>query len=202
VALPSRSDQEHPPALSARAMDNLRYIRETMEQAGAFTAVPGWGGVVMGVTALGAAWLASQQPTPWTWLVVWMWEAVVGVLLGAGAMVLKSRATGQPLVSEQGRKFALAFVPAILVGALLTIALHRAPEVRYLPGAWLLCYGAAVTSAGAFSVRIVPAMGLCFMLTGAVALRGPASWGDPLLALGFGVLHIVFGTIIARRHGG
>lgn len=202
MALPSRSDSDHAPALSARAMDNLRYIRETMEQAGAFTAVPGWGGVLMGVTALAAAVVASTQPTPWTWLVVWMWEAVVGVVIASVMMFLKARASATPLVSAQGRKFVLAFVPAILVGALLTIALHRAPEVRFLPGAWLLCYGAAVTSAGAFSVRVVPLMGLCFMLTGAVALRGPASWGDPLLALGFGLLHIVFGIFIARQHGG
>jgi len=183
-------------------MDNLRFIRETMEQAGAFTAVSGWGGVAMGVTALAAAYVASQQATPWTWLVVWMNEAIVGIAIASVSMYLKVRTRGAPLLVGQGRKFVLAFVPAILVGALLTIALHRPPDVNYLPGAWLLCYGAAVTSGGAFSVRAVPFMGLCFMLAGAVALRGPASWGDPLLAMGFGVLHIAFGLVIARRHGG
>lgn len=201
AALPSRPTGEAP-LLSARAMDNLRYIRETMEQAGAFTAVPGWGGVAMGCSALAAAFVAALQPTPQAWLAVWLAEAALGTTIAAAAMVRKAAASATPLLVGQGRKFTLAFVPAILVGALLTLALRRTGTIRFLPGIWLLCYGSAVTSAGAFSVRVVPVMGLCFMLTGAVALRAPDAWGDPLLAVGFGLLHIVFGIIIARRHGG
>ena len=201
MALPHPDKTPGPsPALSARAMDNLRFIRETMEQAGAFTAVPGWGGVAMGVTALAAAALAAIQPTTDAWLAVWIGEATLGALIAGLTMVRKSRGGSAPMAAAQWRKFTLAFVPAILVGALLTVALRRVPWA--LPGTWLLCYGAAVTSAGVFSVRVVPLMGLCFMLTGAVALRAPASWGDPLLALGFGLFHIVFGAIIARRYGG
>lgn len=190
-----------PPDLSAKAMENLRFIRETMESAGQFTAVPGWGGVAMGASALGAAFLAAQAGTA-TWLMVWLTEAVVGIVIAGTTMIAKARSSATPMASGQMRKFLLAFVPAILVGALLTIALHKEPDVNFLPGVWLLCYGAAITSAGAFSVRIVPVMGFCFMILGAVALRGPVAWGNPLLALGFGVLHIGFGLAIARRHGG
>jgi hypothetical protein len=181
-------------------MDNLRFIRETMEQAGAFTAVPGWGGVAMGVTALGAAAIAAIQPTTDAWLAVWVGEAILGAVIAGLTMLRKSRGGSAPMAAAQWRKFTLAFVPPIVVGALLTVTLRGEPWA--LPGTWLLCYGAAVTSGGVFSVRIVPLMGACFMLTGAVALRAPASWGDPLLALGFGVFHIVFGVIIARRYGG
>ncbi len=191
-----------PPDLSAKAMENLRFIRETMESAGQFTAVPGWGGVAMGASGLGAAFLAAQQASTSAWLTVWLTEAVVGIVIGGTTMIAKARSSATPMASGQMRKFLLAFVPAILVGALMTIALHKEPDVAFLPGVWLLCYGAAITSAGAFSVRIVPVMGFCFMLLGAVALRGPAVWGNPLLAIGFGVLHIVFGLAIARRHGG
>lgn len=200
MALPRSEGTPESPALSARAADNLRYIRETMEQAGSFTAVPGWGGVAMGVTALAAAALAAIQPTPNGWLTVWIVEAFVGAGLAGATMWRKSRGGSAPMAAAQWRKFTLAFVPAILVGAVLTVAVDWIPQV--LPGIWLLCYGAAIMSAGAFSVRVVPIMGACFMLTGALALRGPAAWGDVLLALGFGVYHIIFGFIIARRHGG
>src|SRR3972149_3312662 len=169
MALPHPDKTPGPsPALSARAMDNLRFIRETMEQAGAFTAVPGWGGVAMGVTALAAAALAAIQPTTDAWLAVWIGEATLGALIAGLTMVRKSRGGSAPMAAAQWRKFTLAFVPAILVGALLTVALRRVPWA--LPGTWLLCYGAAVTSAGVFSVRVVPLMGLCFMLTGAGGL--------------------------------
>lgn len=201
AALPSHP-AEDPPLLSARAMDNLRFIRETMEQAGSFTAVPGWGGVAMGVTALVAAALAAIQSNDGLWLRIWLAEAVVGALIGAFTMWRKAQRAQTPLLAAPGRKFALAYLPPVVVGAILTAALHNLGLTRLLPAVWLLCYGSGVVTAGALSVRIVPVMGLCFMLTGLAALLSPEAWHDPLLAFGFGGLHIVFGVLIARRHGG
>ena len=183
-------------------MDNLRYIRETMEGAAAFTGVPGWGGVAMGLTALCTAVVASRQPTDRYWLATWIGEAIVSLSIAAWAVSRKVKRAGVPLLSKPGRKFALSFSPPMFAGLLLTIALYRAGLVRMLPGAWLLLYGAAVANAGAFSVKIVPTMGLCFMLCGAAALFSPAAWANAYMAAGFGGLHILFGFVIARRHGG
>jgi hypothetical protein len=191
-----------PTALHDAAADNLRYIRDTMERASAFTGVPGWGGVAMGMTALGAAFLASRQATPDRWLLVWLGEAGVAALLGAAAMLWKSTTAGVPLGSGPGRRFALSFAPPILLGAGLTAALFRADLTLLLPGVWLLSYGTGVVTGGAFSVRVVPIMGGCFMALGAAALFLPGAWGDLLMAAGFGLLHIVFGLIIAWRYGG
>lgn len=191
-----------PIALDDRARDNLRFIRETMERAGSFTAVPGWGGVAMGLTALGAAAIAAQQPMPVAWLVTWLAEALVACGIAAGSMAAKARAAQIPVFAGPGRKFALAFAPPLAAAALLTAVLFRAGLRGDLPGAWLLLYGTAVVTAGTFSIRVVPLMGLCFMVLGAVALFSPAAWGDAFMAAGFGGLHILFGAIIARRHGG
>jgi hypothetical protein len=199
---PIRVLPEEPPALHTRAMDNLRYIRETMEGASAFTGVPGWGGVAMGVTALCTALVASRQPTGGYWLATWIGEAIVSISIAAWAVSRKVKRAGVPLLSKPGRKFALSFSPPMFAGLLLTIALYRTGLVRMLPGAWLLLYGAAVANAGAFSVKIVPTMGLCFMLCGAAALFSPAAWANAYMAAGFGGLHILFGFVIARRHGG
>ena len=132
----------------------------------------------------------------------WIAEAVLSLLISGWAMSRKARAAEMPLLSGPGRKVALSLSPPITVGALLTVVLYRAGLVSVIPGMWLLLYGTGVVAGGAFSVRIVPVMGICFMLVGAIALFCPAAWGDYFMAAGFGGLHIIFGAIIARRHGG
>jgi hypothetical protein len=183
-------------------MDNLRFIRETMEGAACFTAVSGIGEVAVGVTALGAAYLASRQTWPWGWLLVWLWEALLGFIITTGAIAWKAQRSEESLFSRPGRRFALGFSPPFLAAALLTPVLFAAGVASLLPGLWLLLYGSGVVTGGAFSVRTVPVMGMAFMALGAVALVAPASWGNALLAAGFGGLHVLFGIVIARRHGG
>jgi hypothetical protein len=199
---PLRSPRHEPIPIDARAADHLRYIRETMERAAEFTAVPGWGGLAMGITAVAAAWLAHRQATPRAWLAVWLAEAFVAVAIAAPAAATKAHRANSALFSGPGRKFVLSFAPPIIVGGLLTVALFLSGSIATLPGLWLLLYGTAIVTGGAFSVRIVPLMGLCIMLFGAIALFAPANWGDALMAAGFGGVQIIFGAWIARRFGG
>lgn len=196
------SDVEEPPALHARAMDNLRFIRETMERATPFTAVSGWGMCAVGVFALVATAVAGPEPGAPHWLPTWMATLVASVLLSAWAIARKARRAQVPLLSGAGRKFLLAFSPPMLVGALLSVVLVRADEAALLPGTWMLLYGTAVMAAGTFSVRVVPAMGAGFLLLGAAALLVAPPWASLLMAVGFGGLHLAFGVAIARSHGG
>ena len=199
---PLRSPKHEPIPIDARAADHLRYIRETMESAAEFTAVPGWGGVAMGVTALAAAFAASRQTTPRAWFIVWLIEAFVAVAIAAPAAATKAHRANSALFSGPGRKFVLSFAPPIVVGGLLTFALYQAGLLAVLPGVWLLLYGTAIVTGGAFSVRVVPVMGLCLMMLGAAALFAPATWGNALMAAGFGIVQIGFGWWIARHFGG
>ncbi len=191
-----------PPALNDRAIDNLRYIRDTMERASSFTAVPGWGGVAMGVTALLAAGVSQFARSPEEWLGIWLVEAFLAFSIGVWAMSRKARRAGTPLFAGPARRFLLTLSTPLFAGALATVALERAKLIALLPGLWLLLYGTAVVTGGAFAVRIVPMMGLALMLLGAICLFCPASWGTAFLAAGFGGLQIVFGILIARRYGG
>jgi hypothetical protein len=199
---PNRAVLREPIPIDARAADHLKYIRETMESAAEFTAVPGWGGVTMGMTALAAAFLAARQTTPRAWIAIWLAEAFVAVAIAAPAAATKARRANSSLFSGPGRKFVMSFAPPIVVGGLLTLALFQLGAVSALPGVWLLLYGTAVVTGGAFSVRAVPIMGLCVMAVGTAALFAPAAWGNVFMAVGFGVVQIAFGVWIALRYGG
>lgn len=191
----------NPIPLHSQAIDHLQYIRRTMESAASFTAVPGVGGIGMGASALLAAAIAHRSPAD-RWLAIWIAEGLVALIIGLISANRKARQTQVELFSRPARKFMLAFLPALVAGAVITSALARAGRPDFLPGCWLLLYGAGISAAGAFSVRIVPVMGTCFLLIGTVASFSPPEWGDAWLAAGFGGLHILFGILIARRHGG
>src|SRR5258707_317370 len=160
--------------LHARVADDLRFIRQTMERSAAFTAVPGWGMVAVGATALPAAWLASHYPFNLRWLEIWTCEAVLAVSLAIVSIQSKAARRGLPWTSGPGRKVALSFLPPVAAAIVLTIPLVRASVGSVLPGAWRLLYGVAVIAGGAFSVPIIPAMGVCFMAAGTAALFLPS----------------------------
>jgi hypothetical protein len=197
---------ESPPAgesfaLHDRAIDNLRYIRETIERAGAFTAVPGWGFVAMGLVAIVAGLLAAGQGDL-GWTLTWAVAAGIATVIGTVTVTRKARRVGLPVLSGPGRKLALSFAPPVLVAALLTGVLLGRGTADLLPGLWLALYGTGVIAGGTFSVRVVPVMGTFFVLLGALALALPTTWGNALMIAGFGGLHLIFGLIIARRYGG
>jgi hypothetical protein len=188
--------------LHDRAIDNLTFIRQAMERAGSFTAVSGSGIVMIGVLAMATAFVAAQQLTPERWLIWWLAAAAAAVVIELTLTARKAKALALPMVSGPGRKFALAFTPTLIAGAILTAALTPAAPRDLLVGSWLLLYGAGVTAGGALSVPVVPVMGAAFMATGAVTLWLPAEVANWMMLAGFGVLHIVFGLYIARRYGG
>jgi hypothetical protein len=189
------------PPPDVRAVDDLRFIRQTMERSAAFTAVPGWGMVAAGATALPAAWLASRHVFDARWLEIWLTEAVLAVSVAVVSIQRKASQSGLPWTSGPGRKVLSSFAPPVAAAVLLTIPLFRADLGYVLPGMWLLLYGVGVITGGAYSVSVVPVMGGCFMALGAMALFVPLP-GNWAMAAGFGGLHIVFGTWIARRYGG
>lgn len=197
-----KETEENVPSLQGRAMDNLKFIRETMERSTAFTAVPGYGGILMGATAIAAAYFANNQGSIKDWLMIWLVEAFLAFAIGLLAMWQKSKIANVSLVSAPAKKFAMSFLPPLICGVIITLGLWRFGHFEVMIPVWILCYGAAIVCGGGFSVKIVPVMGWCFIVLGTVAFFIGAGRGDTMMGLSFGVLHIVFGIIIARKYGG
>jgi hypothetical protein len=193
---------DKPQALHAHAADNLRFIRDTMSKAGQFTAVPGWGGVLVGATAVVTAAAAARAGGRTAWIAWWLAEAVVAVAIAVITMSRKARRLDLPLLAAPAKRFAFAYVPPLGAGAVLTAVFVTNGLSTRLPGCWLLLYGVAIATAGTLSVRVVQILGVVFMAFGAASFAAPAAYGDAFMAAGFGGLHILFGLIIARNHGG
>ena len=195
-------DRALPTALSERAASDLRFIRATMTQAASFTTVSGSGYVAIGCLALLAGVGAMSLAQPAVRAEVWITDAVVSVLIGLWSTARKAQRAGQSLLSGTFRKFIVCVGPAIAVGAVLTGVFLRLRAYADLPALWMLCYGAGLVAGGAFSVRAVPAMGACFMTLGLTAALLSPRLGYELMTFGFAGLHIVFGVLVIRRHGG
>ncbi|MEO5859672.1 MAG: hypothetical protein ABIR33_12055 [Pyrinomonadaceae bacterium] len=200
---PLRKETEDQPVnIGDRAIDNVKYIRDMMERSSSFTAVPGYGGMLMGATAVAAAYFASQQPYLRNWLIVWLTEAFLAAAIGFLAMWQKSKIAGGSLTSAPARKFAFGFAAPLVAGVAITLGLWRYEHYEVMAPIWMLCYGAAVITGGAFSVRAVPVMGWFFMAFGVAAFALPAGYSNYLMLASFGLTHIVFGAIIAKKYGG
>jgi len=189
-------------SLDEQAAESIAFIRHTMARSASFTAVPGRGGIAMGVIGIAAAVIARRQVDATSWLWTWLAAAVVAVPVGLASMIVKARRHGVALLSPAGRRFAQGFLPAILVAAVLTAMLVRAQAFAFLPPTWLLLYGAGVMAGGSASVALLAWIGVAFIACGIAAALTPVAWSDVWLGLGFGVVQIVFGFIIARKHGG
>lgn len=191
-----------PAPIHEHAISNLRYIREAMERASAFTSIPGWGGVLVGLTAVAAAVMGSRTETWRQWLWTWLIEAVVAGIIAAITMIRKAKRANVSFTGAPARRFFVSYFAPIIAGAVMTLLLHRIGAWSALPATWLLLYGASFVSSGAYSIRVVPVMGVCFMVLGIAACFVPFAVGNFLMGVGFGGLHIIFGYVIARYYGG
>ena len=198
---PLRKDEE-PVNIGDRAIDNVRYIPEMMERSASFTAVPGYGGILMGATAVAAAYIASTQADLASSLMTWLAEAFLAFSIGLLAMWQKSKIAGESLLSAPARKFALGFAPPLLVGVIIVLGLWKNVHYYVMAPVCIATYGAAIVCGGSYSVRAVPVMGWSFIAASAVAFALPTQYGNLMMGATFGLLHIIFGAIIARKYGG
>ena len=198
---PSAPPDRTPPALHERALADLRFIRQTMEGAAAFTTLSGTALVGIGLSALVAGAVAGATPGA-AWLNVWIAEAALALVVGVLSTLWKARAARLPMLAGPVQKFALALAAPLLVGVVLTTTLARAGFYAVLPATWLMLYGTGLLAGGAFSIRLVPVMGTCFLALGVATALAPPALGAAAMVVGFGGLHVAFGLLVARGHGG
>lgn len=202
TATPKRPRPVTPTPIDSGAVENLRYIRSTIEAAHTFTTVPGKGCIAMGLTALAAVGLESLPQLAPHWLAVWVGAAIVACSAALWFMEQKARAQGLSLRRAVARRFFMTLAPAFLAGAILTVALAGQVDRELITGMWLLLYGTGLAACGLFAIPAVFTAGIAFMGLGTATLWLPPGSAHIVLALGFGGIHLALGAVIVRRHGG
>lgn len=192
----------HPAPIHEHALSNLRYIREAMERASAFTSIPGWGGVGVGLLAIATAAITHPFAGTRRWLLAWLGCAILAAIVAGITMFQKARRANVSFRGTPARRFFISYFAPIFAAAALTYILGHNGLYAVLPATWLLLYGASFISSGAFSIPVVPVMGICFMALGVAACFVSPAVANALLGAGFGGLHVGFGVMIARRYGG
>ncbi|MBN8588053.1 MAG: hypothetical protein J0L94_06975 [Rhodothermia bacterium] len=200
--------------------EQLKVIRETMTRSTAFTEVPGYAMMGIGFLAIVVSAILEWMDVRYiTWVEAWVFTAFVAILLGAWGIRMKARTSETPPAKQTARKFWMGLAPSFVVTAVLTLmVLQISPEniptkfrtywfiesetLHMLPALWMLMYGLAITTAGAYSIKAVSQMGMCFLGLGFLAYFLPQVGVNLMMLLGFGGLHLVFGWIIAKKHGG
>jgi hypothetical protein len=194
--------REAPTPIDSGALENLRYIRSTIEAVHTFTTVPGKGCIAMGVSALVAVALESVPSLAGHWLAIWVGAAIVACGSALWFMEQKARRQGLSLRRAVARRFFMALAPAFIAGAILTAALASRVDRELVTGMWLMLYGTGLCACGVFAIDAVFTAGAAFLALGAATLWLPPGSANVVLALGFGGIHLALGATIMRHHGG
>lgn len=177
--------------LDSHAAATLRYIRASMESALSL-AVPGSTGIASGIVGVAATIVSSIPALRPYWLIVWLLAAVVAAIAG-GTLLFRQA----PI-----RRFAMGLVPSLFAGAVMTAVLWSSGNVQAIAGTWLLLYGCGLIAASTATGKSIGILGAAFVIAGLLALILPDSLQIPMLGIGFGGLHIVFGLLVRRAgHG-
>lgn len=189
-------------------IDDLRYIRSTMERSGKFLSLSGMSGVIAGLLALAGAAVAYQ--------VVYQGYTFTGntladMILIAGIVLVGAVSFGVYFSFRKAKKTGAKFwMPVTLqllkdagvplaVGGVFSILLIYHNTSFLVASAMLVFYGLALISAGARTYRDIKILGVCEVVIGILAGIF-TQYGLFLWALGFGVMHILYGIVLYKKY--
>lgn len=194
---------------------DLQTIRQSLEANARLTSLSGAALMASGLLAFCAAgttgMLEAVKPaarraldtsTLNTLALLWGGTLIVVVAMNLGGMLRRARKDGKPLAARLGRRVLFAMLPALVVGGALTLALTLQQRLDLVFAVWMLCYGAALLSAGAHSVTSIKMLGVWTLVCGVLAVMPFTGDVDfVLFVCTFGAGHFLLGIWVGVRHG-
>lgn len=190
-----------------RAMLDIAEVRDRLAMTQRFRGISGVAAIASGGFAIAAGVLqALLVPMPHgaydsrVYASIWL-------VCGTAAMILNYGSIAHWFVSDasardrwQTRTVGLAILPALTLGAAITLALLNRGAFSYLPGVWYGCYGVGLFASRMMLPRDVLPIAAFFLAAGIALLFSPAAialaWW--VLPIGFGIGQIAIGVLVAR----
>ena len=190
-------------------LKDITEIRAIMERSSRFISLSGLSGVMAGVYALAGAYVAhlivqDYRANPHEHVVAYlMADAAIVLLLAVGTGVFlttrRARAQGATIWDATARRLLINLLIPLVVGGLFSLILVARGTVGIIAPSMLIFYGLALVNASKYTLTDIRYLGFAEIGIGLLAALIP---GYSLLfwALGFGVFHIIYGTLMYYTH--
>lgn len=200
-----------------KAEKELAQIKAMMERSTRFISLSGFSGVLAGIYALVGAGLAwywissldtpgpgdSNDPSVGDTMNAILITAAVILIMAIGTAYLlsqkKSKKSAHRMWSPAGRRFLMALMVPVISGGLFSFALLHEGYFHFIPACTLVFYGLGLYGASHFTLGEIKNLGLGQLLLGFVAAFHP-EYGLICWALGFGVLHVIYGSMMYYKY--
>jgi len=190
------------------SLETLQHIRSILDKNARFLSLSGRSGVWAGIVALVAGniartWLAPNSPYTTTLLPRFIALAVLTFLLaGLGAFYFtyrKNKKENQQLWNVASKKMLINLAIPLAVGAVMIAAFIQNQHFPYLIPAMLVFYGLALINGSKYTISDIKYLGLMEVILGSIALFLAPEYGIYCWAIGFGLLHIIYGMLMWRK---
>lgn len=195
-------------------LEDLQEIRSLMERSSRFISLSGISGICAGAFALTGAYIAWQylnhdypgflnnvfNRIPALWFLAAIASGVLFLSLVTGIFFTTRNAKrkGQKIWDNTSRNLLVnLFIPLLAGGLFCLVLLYHAPEL--IAPATLVFYGLALINASKYTLTDIRYLGFFEIITGLIASISPGN-GLFFWAFGFGVLHIIYGSIMYFKY--
>lgn len=197
---------------------DIAEIRSMMERSSKFLSLSGWAGVMAGLYALAGALIiyalfdfnpeqvGYHFPEGATFSSPFLQVLLTGctvLILAVGTAVIlssrKARSRGERVWNKTSRQLVHSMAVPLVTGGILIMALITEGLIGLIAPLSLIFYGIALYNAGNFTFREIRVLGVLQILLGLLSSYFP-EYGLLLWAIGFGLMHIIYGIFIHSKY--
>jgi len=198
-------------------IQDLRQIKEIMDRSSKFISLSGLSGVAAGIIALAGAWYAYQniytESDFYGYQVVTISSESIASIIGLGALILilaigagvfftaqKAKKANQKVWNSQAKRLLINLSIPLVTGGLLSLIFLSRGFIGIIAPLTLIFYGLALVNASKYTHEEIRSLGIIEIALGLLSAYF-IGFGLLFWAIGFGLLHIVYGIIMHYRYG-